>query len=152
MRCEWKCTSSRGWSALKLIVVATFGRVVLVRVGARPIGKVIGIGAAGLGTLLLVHHPSIRAPHARSPSAGTHSGTLYRAGMSDPTPDSPARHHRTRRQPRSRIHPGSAAVDNSGGIEANEINPDLPLIDPTGGEGRLTGIPHPDSGGHPLRL
>lgn len=54
--------------------------------------------------------------------------------MSDPTPDSPP--DTTEPDDGPAEHPsGSAAVDNSGGIAANEVNPDLPLIDPTGGEG-----------------
>ena len=50
--------------------------------------------------------------------------------MSDPKPDTTDPDGAPAENPS-----GSAAVDNSGGIEANEVNPDLPLIDPTGGEG-----------------
>ncbi len=54
--------------------------------------------------------------------------------MSDPTPDSTPDTTEPDGNPVENPS-GSAKVDNSGGIAANEINPDLPLIDPTGGEG-----------------
>jgi hypothetical protein len=54
---------------------------------------------------------------------------VYGLGMSDPKPEATEPDGAPAEDPT-----GAAAVDNSGGIEANEINPDLPLIDPTGGE------------------
>jgi len=54
--------------------------------------------------------------------------------MSDPKPDSPPDTTAPDGSPVENPS-GSAAVDNSGGIEANEVDPDLELIDPTGGEG-----------------
>ena len=60
---------------------------------------------------------------------------LYRARMSDPNPGSPPGSPPDTTEPNGtpvENPSGSAAVDNSGGIEANEINPDVPLIDPTG--------------------
>lgn len=51
--------------------------------------------------------------------------------MSDPTPDGPPDTTDPNGAPVENPS-GHAAADNSGGIEANEINPDLPLIDPTG--------------------
>lgn len=50
--------------------------------------------------------------------------------MSDPKPDTTDPDGTPVENPS-----GSAAVDNAGGIEANEVDPDLSLIDPTGGEG-----------------
>lgn len=52
--------------------------------------------------------------------------------MSDPTPDSTPDTEQPDGQPVE--NPSGAAVDNSDGIRANEINPDLELIDPTGGD------------------
>jgi hypothetical protein len=53
--------------------------------------------------------------------------------MSDPKPNGPPETADPDGSPTENPS-GQAAVDNTGGIEANEINPDLPLIDPTGGE------------------
>ncbi len=50
--------------------------------------------------------------------------------MSDPKPDTTDPDGAPVENPS-----GSAGVDNAGGIEANEVNPDLLLVDPTGGEG-----------------
>ncbi len=55
---------------------------------------------------------------------------VYGQRMSDPKPDTTDPDGTPVENPS-----GSAPVDNAGGIEANEVDPDLSLIDPTGGEG-----------------
>ena len=64
----------------------------------------------------------------------TLSVALYGAGMSDPSPHTPPDSTEPDGSPIENPS-GSVPVDNFDGITANEINPDLPLIDPTGGEG-----------------
>jgi hypothetical protein len=51
--------------------------------------------------------------------------------MSDPKPDSPPDSTQPDGSP---VENPSGAADNSGGIAANEVDPDLRLIDPTGSE------------------